>query len=188
MNDRLTPPGPASEPSWEQRIQRLEDIEAIKNLHHRYIRRLADRHWGDLSDMFTDDAVTDIRWHGRTVGKQELIDQVLTPLHGIVRSADGYILSSPVIELEAGSNEAYGEWTWHRHVCDFRTTGGYMRVWGPWLEGRYKCHYRKENGTWKLSNVWFRVVLPDPDPTPEEMADRQGAAPPHRSGVGIFPR
>jgi len=99
------------------------------------------------------------------------------------------VLSSPVIEIEAGSDRAYGEWTWHRHVCDFRTTGGYMRVWGPWLEGRYKCVYERVGGEWKFKDLWFRVVLPDPDPEADEMATRMEAGAsgtPHVSGAGIF--
>ena len=170
------------------RLRRLEDIEAIKNLHRRYIRKLADRDWDGLADFYTEDAVTDIRWHGRTEGKKQLVEDVLDVLHEMVKSADGYVLSSPVIELDAGADEAYGEWTWHRHVCDFRTTGGYMRVWGPWLEGRYRCTYARIGDEWKLKDVWFRVVLPDPDPTVEEMEERAAASPPNVVGKGFLDR
>jgi hypothetical protein len=169
-----------------RQVQRLEDIESIKSLHRRYIRKLADRDWEGMADFFTDDAVTDIRWHGRTEGKQQLIENVFDELHALVKSADGYVLSSPVIELEPGSDQAYGEWTWHRHVCEFRTLGGYMRVWGPWLEGRYKCHYERVDGDWLFKNMWFRVVLPDHDPTAEEMAARMESGTPHVTGAGII--
>ena len=156
----------------ERRLQQLEDVESVKALHRTYIRKLADRDWDGMADMFTDDAITDIRWHGRTVGKQELIDTVFTELHGLVRSHDGYILSSPVVRVDPDGEHAYGEWTWHRHVCEFRTFGGYTRVWGPWLEGRYRTHYRKVDGVWLFSDMWFRVVLPDQDPEAAEMQER----------------
>jgi ketosteroid isomerase-like protein len=159
----------------ERRLQRLDSIDSIKNLHRTYIRKLADRDWDGMADFFTDDAVTDIRWHGRTTSKQELIDNVFAELHALVKSHDGYILSSPVITVADDGETAYGEWTWHRHVCDFRTTGGFMRVWGPWLEGRYKCEYRLVEGQWLFSDMWFRVVLPDRDPEPGEMAERVAA-------------
>lgn len=171
-----------------RQVQRLEDIESIKSLHRRYIRKLADRDWEGMADFFTDDAVTDIRWHGRTEGKQQLIEDVFDELHTLVKSADGYVLSSPVIEIEPGSDHAYGEWTWHRHICEFRTMGGYMRVWGPWLEGRYRCHYERVDGDWKFKDMWFRAVLPDRDPEPEEMAARMEAgtsSTPHVTGAGI---
>lgn len=66
-----------------------------------------------------------------TEGRQQLITEVFDELHAMVNSADGYVLSSPVIDVQPGADEAYGEWTWHRHICEFRTTGGYLRVWGP---------------------------------------------------------
>lgn len=174
----------------ESRLQRLEDIEEIKSLHRRYIRKLADRDWDGMADFFTEDAVTDIRWHGRTEGKKQLVEEVFDELHQLVKSADGYVLSSPVIELAAGADRAYGEWTWHRHICEFRTTGGLMRVWGPWLEGRYKCHYERVDGQWRFKDMWFRVVLPDADPEHDEMQERIAASGthPHRSGAGLIRR
>jgi len=171
----------------EKRVQRIDDIEAVKTLHHEYIRKLADREWEGMADMFCEDAVTDIRWHGRTTSRQELADRVFAELHGVARSHDGYILSSPMITVAEDGQTAYGEWTWHRHISEFRTFGGYMRVWGPWLEGRYKCHYRKVDGQWLFSDVWFRVVLPDPDPEADEMAARLATGD-HVTGAGMLDR
>lgn len=148
------------------RVRRHDDIEAIKALHRRYIRALADRDWHGLPDFFTEDAVTDIRWHGRTESRQELHDKVINELADLVTSPDGYILSSPVIELEPGADIATGEWTWHRHICQ-GTVGfasGVTRVWGPWMEGRYRCVYERVGDDWKFKDVWFRVVLPEADP------------------------
>jgi len=172
----------------EQGLRRVEDIEEIKALHRRYIRKLADRDWDGMADFFTEDAVTDIRWHGRTVGKQQLIEKVFDDLHGLVKSRDGYILSSPVIEIEPGADVAQGEWTWHRHICEFRMSGGYMRVWGPWLEGRYRCRYERVEGTWQFKEMWFRVVLPDEDPSAEEMEARLAAESPTVIGEGNLRR
>ncbi|GAA5210768.1 nuclear transport factor 2 family protein [Streptomyces thinghirensis] len=166
----------------ESRLQRLEDVESIKDMHRRYIRKLADRDWDGMADFFTEDAVTDIRWHGRTEGKQHLVEHVFNDLHKTVTSADGYILSSPVIEIEPGGDTAYGEWTWHRHICEFRMSGGFMRVWGPWLEGRYRCTYRRVDGQWLFQNMWFRVVLPDVDPEEHEMEARLAGS--HRHVIG----
>ena len=168
----------------EARVQRTEDIESIKETHRRYIRKLADRDWEGMADFFTDDAVTDIRWHGRTAGKQQLIEDVFDDLHTMVTSADGYILSSPVIDIEPGADIAYGEWTWHRHICEFRLSGGFMRVWGPWLEGRYRCTYERVDGKWLFKDMWFRVVLPDLDPEADEMEQRLASGR-HVIGGGI---
>lgn len=170
----------------ERRLRRLDDIEAIKQLHRRYIRMLADRKWDEMADLFTDDAVTDIRSHGRTEGRQALVEKVFGELKGFVKSSDGYILSSPVIEIGQDPETAYGEWTWHRHVCEFRIFGGYTRVWGPWMEGRYRCHYQRVDGEWKFKDMWFRVVLPDADPEYAEMQEWLASSEPHVLGKGMI--
>jgi hypothetical protein len=72
---------------------------------------------------------------------------------------DGYVLSSPVIDVEGDT--ATGTWTWHRHLCEFPVMGGMVRVFGPWWEGRYRCSYRRDNGGWKFSAMHFRLVAPD---------------------------
>ncbi|WP_020106752.1 nuclear transport factor 2 family protein [Nocardia sp. 348MFTsu5.1] len=43
----------------EERIQRLEDIEAIRQLDARYCRHLDNGDWDSLMDLFTDDGVFD---------------------------------------------------------------------------------------------------------------------------------
>jgi ketosteroid isomerase-like protein len=143
-----------------QRVQTLEDIESIKKLHRTYVRLLADRRWDDMLDMFTADAVVDIRDHGVRHGRTEIAD-----LFGSMRTAgnphDGYVLSSPVIDI--AGDVATGAWTWHRHLCDFPVMGGTLRVFGPWWEGRYRCTYRREDGQWKFATMHFRLAAPDRD-------------------------
>ena len=149
------------------RLGRLEDVEAIKKLHRTYIRRLADREWADMLDDFTEDAVVDLRHHGVRHGHTELAE-----LFDAMRAAgdprDGYVLSSPVIEVDG--DEATGRWTWHRHLCEFPVMGGMLRVFGPWWEGRYLCSYRRVGGRWKFSAMTFRLVAPDKDIEADEAA------------------
>ena len=40
----------------EKRLRVLEDIEAIKQLHRKYVFCLSSRAWDDLLDCFADDA------------------------------------------------------------------------------------------------------------------------------------
>jgi ketosteroid isomerase-like protein len=140
------------------RVRRLEDIEAIKKLHRTYVRRLADREWAGMLDHFTEDAVVDLRHHGARHGHAELAE-----LFGAMSAAgnphDGYVLSSPVIEVDG--DEATGHWTWHRHMCDFPVMGATVRAFGPWWEGRYRCSYRRAGDRWKFSAMTFRLVAPD---------------------------
>ncbi|MDQ1658143.1 MAG: hypothetical protein QOD41_3226 [Cryptosporangiaceae bacterium] len=158
------------------RVQTLEDVEAIKKLHRTYIRRLADRQWHDMVDMFTADAVADLRQHGPRHGHAE-IAELFASMRAAGNPPDGYVLSSPVIDVDA--DLATGTWTWHRHLCEFPVMGSVLRVFGPWWEGRYRCTYRREDGQWKFATMVFRLVAPDREPepasTPEAVTSDAGA-------------
>jgi hypothetical protein len=142
------------------RVGRLEDAEAIKALHRTYVRQLADREWADMVEHFTEDATVDLRHHGARRGHAELIE-LFSAMEAAGSPRDGYVLSSPVIEVDGAT--ATGRWTWHRHMCEFPVMGGTLRVFGPWWEGRYHCTYRRVDGRWKFSAMTFRLVAPDRD-------------------------
>jgi hypothetical protein len=159
-----------------ERVGRLEDVEAIKKLHRGYVRRLADREWADLVDSFTEDAVVDLREHGLRRGRAELAE-LFDAMREAEHPHDGYVLSSPLIEVDG--DEATGSWTLHRHRCEFTAMGATLRVFGPWWEGRYECSYRCVDGRWKFSALTFRLVAPDSDievgpPTPVRGASHAG--------------
>lgn len=155
------------------RVGRLEDVEAIKKLHRSHLRWLADREWTDLLDSFTEDAVVDLREHGIRRGRAELAE-----LFDAMREAghphDGYVLSSPIIEVDG--EEATGSWTLHRHRCEFPAMGTTVRVYGPWWEGRCDCSYRWVDGRWKFSAMAFRLVAPDSDVEAGEPTAVRGAS------------
>lgn len=113
-----------------------------------------------MLDHFAPDAVVDLRHHGARVGHEQIAE-----LFGAMRSSgnphDGYVLSSPVIDIDGDA--ATGTWTWHRHLCEFPVMGAMLRVYGPWWEGRYRCSYARIDGRWKFTDVHFRLVAPDPD-------------------------
>lgn len=143
------------------RLELLEAKEAIRELQQTYLIGLADRDWATMITLFTEDAVTDITWHGEKRGL-EAISAEFGVIGSLVRSRDGYILSSPFIEVEG--DKATGRFTWHRHVADQPMPhGGLQRIWGVWQEGRYRCEYRRVGGRWKFSYIHFRSVAPDPD-------------------------
>lgn len=143
------------------RVDRLESVQQISALHNDYVRALAARDWNRVADFYTDDAHCDIRHHGVHRGRDEIRKMFADDLEAVVRTKDGYILSSPVIHVDGDT--ATGEWIWHRFQSDFHTALGTVRVWGPWSEGKYVCEYRRTDGAWKISKLWFRVHAPDSD-------------------------
>jgi ketosteroid isomerase-like protein len=131
------------------RLQVLEDLEAIRTLHSRFTRAVADRAFDSLPGFFTQDAIIDMRRHGEMRG----IDAITRHFAGMESApvlGAGYALSSPVLEVTG--DDATGEWTWHRFLTD-----------GGWEEGRYRCAYRREGDGWAISRMHFRVVLPSHD-------------------------
>ncbi|MDQ1710155.1 MAG: hypothetical protein QOG49_1540 [Frankiaceae bacterium] len=140
------------------RVQILEDVEAIKKLHRTYVRHLADRRWDDMLGMFAADAVVDLRHHGARQGHTQ-IAALFDAMDAAGNPHDGYVLTSPVIDVDGES--ATGTWTWHRHLCEFPVMGGVLRVFGPWWEGRYRCSYRRDADQWKFASMHFRLVAPD---------------------------
>lgn len=145
----------------QRKVEDLESAKAIERLQQQYVRDLGDRNWAGVAAAYSDDAVCDIRMHGVHTGRDSIAGMFKTDLEEVVKSRDGYVLSSPSITVNG--DEAYGEWTWHRFQCEFRTSFGMMRVWGPWSEGKYKCHYIRQDGEWKIRDLWFRVLRPDSD-------------------------
>jgi ketosteroid isomerase-like protein len=147
--------------SLRARTAALTAAEEIKTLHRNYIRDLADRRFETMTAYFADDAVVDLRSHGPRRG-QAAIRELFQQMHDSpFRDAGGYLLTSPILQVD--NDTAVGEWTWHRHICEFATPAGITRVWGPWLEARYWCTYARRDGAWKFTHVRFRVILPDPD-------------------------
>lgn len=151
----------------EAKVDELDAVREIEMLQQRYLRCLADREWGDISEIYAEDAICDIRQHGRLEGREAIREMIATELAPVVKSRDAYILSSPNITVTGDT--AYGEFVWHRFVCEFRTAFGMMRVWGPWSEGIYKVHYTKVDGRWLIKNLWTRVIRPDHDDVVAQM-------------------
>jgi uncharacterized protein (TIGR02246 family) len=142
------------------RLDALESVKAIEDLHRSFTRAVADRRFTELAGYFCADGVIDMRRHGPIAGRDAIAEHfagmAAVPLNGA-----GYVLSSPVVELDGDT--ASGTWTWHRFNAEATVGTRQVRVWGVWEEGRYQCRYRRTDGVWRFAHMHFRVVAPDPD-------------------------
>ncbi len=145
----------------QRRVLRLESVAQIEDLHRTFVRAVADRDFEGLPAFFTDDATIDMRSHGPKVGRAAIREHFAhmadVPLDGA-----GYVLSSPVVDVNGDSASAV--WTWHRFHSQAIVAGAPTRVFGVWQEGRYHCEYRRDDSGWRFSKMHFRVVRPDLDP------------------------
>ncbi len=140
----------------EQRITRLEDIEAIKQLKARYCEICDDMHNPDrVASVFAEDAI----WESPDFGKAEghvAIRDLFQKFQNMFSFSQHNIMN-PIIEVNGdratGVWYIMGPWTYAENDDE------------KWLALRYDDDYVKVNGEWKYQHL--RVVL-------RMTADRQG--------------
>jgi ketosteroid isomerase-like protein len=128
----------------ERRIQRLEDLEAIKQLKARYAA-YCDAHYDAdaLAELFTADAV----WDGGILGYnegRETIRQFFRGSSQRISFALHYIVS-PIIEIDGDT--AHGIW-YLLQTCTY--LNGNQAVWGA---ATYHDRYVRDRGVWKFQHV-----------------------------------
>lgn len=127
----------------EQRIQRLEDLEAIRHLNAQYCRRLDDGDWDGVVELFTDDGVFDglSRAEGRTAMRESfaaLGDKGLT--------AFWHFITNMEIEVD-GDRATVRSFLWMPCVND-----GAACI----AAGRYTDRLRKVDGAWRYEVMQVR--------------------------------
>ena len=144
----------------QKRIQALEDIEEIKNMHRQYVYWLATHtHWDEMIDCFAEDAIVDIRIYGPKFGKVEinkLFRDIISEAKVMTDSPPGgHFLMQPVINING--DKATGHWLLDRVFDDVtKPEGPILKMMG----GRYDCEYKRENCKWKFKYLKWTVPWP----------------------------
>lgn len=130
----------------EERIQRLEDIEAIRQLQAKYQRCLDTRDFDGLDECFTEDidACYD-NGHESYKGKEAVMDFLYS-----VMTVD--IPSSHLIhggEIEVQNNTATGIWYLEDYLLHRKFL---VKMHGTAI---YDCEYRKEADLWRISKIGY---------------------------------
>ena len=150
----------------EKRLQALEDIEEIKQLHYKYIYALNSRNFDEIIDMFAEDMTEDGFPRGETHKGIKEITKVWRNIEegGRGKLRHTTIVAQPVITVEG--DMAKGYWLWLGRLADrrvFKSTeeaddDTIMQVL-PKL-GRYDMEYKKVDGKWKISYLKFTLPWP----------------------------
>ena len=132
----------------QERITRLEDIEAIKRLKARYCE-ICDHEGYDadaMASLFTEDGV----WDGEGVGRAEGREAIRELFAGIAKVTGGsqHIVANPLIEVDG--DQAQG--VWHLIAAVTQSDGTTDSNW-PGTAARYHEDYVKQNGEWKFRRV-----------------------------------
>ena len=131
------------------RIQRLEDLEAIKQLKHRYWRCLDLKLWDDLRQCFTPDATVDYgEGRYRFTGVDAIMDFLTRSLGRETGAMGIHHGGHPEIEL-TGPTSARGSWSLYNYLFN----PGQKR--GVWIGSYYSDDYVKVAGAWRIRHTGY---------------------------------
>jgi len=141
----------------EKRLQVVEDIEEIKQLHYRYINCLNFTRWDELPECFAENSKLDLgegSQEGRvTQGKAEISRLFKEHISRVHTGREGNFVVHPIISVDG--DRATG--TWVSYFMHIRSRGEEPLL--HWMQGIYECEYIKENGKWKFSLLKWRSRL-----------------------------
>lgn len=136
----------------EQRIQRLEDIEAIKQLKARYWFACDRRDAQGIRDSFANhDILVDFGFIGQFTDLEVFIKLFLEmtdkPSH-----IDLHHGLAPEIEV-VDSNNAKGRWRMQFQLIETETEVA------QFMGGYYEDTYRKQSGDWKIATTKYTLTF-----------------------------
>ena len=127
-----------------QRVQTLEDVEAIKKLKARYCAGADERDEDKFVGCFTEDAV----WDGGNFGHYEgkaAIREFFGTIPQVLSFAIHYVMNP---RIEVNGDKATGYW-YLLEPCTM-LEGGEQAVWGV---AKYEEEYVRVDGEWKIRNL-----------------------------------
>ena len=131
----------------EQRLTRMEDIEAIKQLKAEYCDICDDDHNPDrITTIFAQDGI----WEGAGFGKAQghaAIRELFKKFQTLISFSQHQVLN-PVIKIDG--DRATGIWYF------FGPFTFYKNNQAKWLAARYQDDYVKVDGEWKIQHLRAR--------------------------------
>ena len=138
--------------AYRERVERLEDADAIETLQATYGYYFDKGLWDDAADLFAADGTFEYGQRGVYVGQQRIRRALL--LFGPEGLGQGYLnthmLLQPIITVAPDGKTATARWQGMVMLSEPGANG----VWGV---GQYENAYVKDRGTWKISKLHFYV-------------------------------
>lgn len=132
----------------EQRIQRLEDIEAIRCLQAKYQRCLDTRDFDGLAECLAPDVTTS--YDGGKMSYQGR-EQAIGFLRKVMTSnlPSSHLIHGGEIEI-SGSNDATAKWYLEDHLLHRKL---FVKLHGAAI---YDVRYVKSDGIWRISSIGYQ--------------------------------
>ena len=138
--------------AYRERVERLEDADAIETLQASYGYYFDKGLWDDAADLFAADGTFEYGQMGVYVGQQRVRRALL--LFGPEGLGKGYLnnhmLLQPIITVAPDGRTATARWQGMVMLSEPGANG----VWGI---GQYENAYVKDRSTWKISKLHFYV-------------------------------
>jgi hypothetical protein len=138
--------------AYRERVERLEDADAIENLQATYGYYFDKGLWSDVADLFAADGTFEYGQRGVYVGQAHIRRALL--LFGPEGLGQGYLNNhmqlQSIITVAPDGRTATARWQGMVMLSEPGQNG----VWGV---GQYENAYVKERGVWKISKLHFYV-------------------------------
>lgn len=148
----------------EKRIQRLEDIEAIKKLQGKYYRCLDTKAWDELGECFAPEIHTAFS-DGRLVfNKWEDLKNFYIENMGVGKQISQHNGHTPEIDI-LDETTAHGYW----YLQDYLIVP--PADWGVRGTAIYNIKYEKCDGEWKIKEIGYKRIFEEgwPRQKPEKI-------------------
>lgn len=152
----------------EDRVNRLQDEAEITRLQHVYGYYLDYRHWSEIFELFSDDAVVEVGERGVYRGRpgvEAIFRDILGHGREGLRAGEvhNHMQLQGVIDIDEHRTRAKGRWRTLVQIVGVNEDGS--RTLGAWGEGLYENEYVRDRGTWRISVLrWlpsFFGMLPE---------------------------
>jgi len=139
--------------AYKQRVQALEDQDAIENLQGTFGYYFDKGLWDEAAALFTTKGSFEYGQRGVYIGPERIRRAML--LFGPQRLGPGYLnnhmMLQPIIVVAPDGRTATGRWQGMVQLAQPGANG----IWGV---GIYENAYAKEGGVWKISKLHFYVT------------------------------
>lgn len=132
----------------ERRIQRLEDIEAIKKLKINYWNSVDNKLWEELADCFAEESVLEVPLLPRYEGRDAIVGFIKESMEDATSAHQGH---NADIEI-TGDATAKGKWALNDYV-EFPGNAFFKGY------GHYEEEYVRVNGRWTIGSLKLSYVV-----------------------------
>jgi hypothetical protein len=135
------------------RLRVLEDIEAIKQLHYRYVNLLNLTKWDEVMNFFSENSILDLdEVDGPQKGLKAIERYFKEEVGAYHKGQEGNFAAHPIITISGDKGK--GNWIYYCMLPHPKTHQSLF-----WIQGMYDCEYERANGQWKFSLLKWRGRL-----------------------------